>query len=219
MSEQSLQRDARRVLSAANRRGTFDRFLLGMVVLLTLARASDALAGNQAPAAGAAKLDAGDWHPSTTFSAFAPPDTYQLPSLVEIQSFSAKDFRPRGRSIFDADSRLNVADDALIPNTTVWQRLSEFRTHDRVQLLTLWESRASTISLQTGKRGDPSLQWTSRLMNRGGATRGLLDRLFPVSVTNEGIGSRAQPRPANPQPSSKGPISILSPHFRSSANP
>jgi hypothetical protein len=219
MSEQSLQRDARRAFKAANRRGTFDRFLLGLVVLLTLARASEALAGDQAPAAGGARFDAGDWHPSTALSAFAPPDTYQLPSVVEPKSFPSKDFRPHGRSIFDADSRLNVVDEALMPNTTIWQRLSEFRTHDRVQLLTLWESRASTISLQTGKRGDPSLQWTSRLMNRGGATRGLLDRLFPVSVTNEGIGSRAQPRPANPQPSSKGPISILSQHFGSSANP
>ena len=207
MSELSLQRDARRISNAANRRGTFDRILLGLVVLLTLARASDALAGNQAPAAGAAKLDAGDWHPSTTFSAFAPPDTYQLPSLVEPQSFPAKDFRPHGRSIFDSDSRLNVADEALMPNTTLWQRLSEFRTHDRVRLLTLWESRASSISLQTGKRGDPSLQWTSRLMNHGGATRGLLDRLFPVSAL-EG-GSHTATRPAIPQPSSKGPVSLL----------
>src|ERR1700678_3934763 len=175
MSELSLQRDARRISNAANRRGTFDRILLGLVVLLTVARAGEAMAGDQVPAA---KFDAGDWHPYTSFSAFAPADKYQLPSLVEPQSFPAKDFRPHGRSIFDSDSRLNVADEALMPNTTLWQRLSEFRTHDRVRLLTLWESRASSISLQTGKRGDPSLQWTSRLMNHGGATRGLLDRLF-----------------------------------------
>jgi hypothetical protein len=219
MSEQSLQRDARRVLSAANRRGIFDRFLLGMVVLLTLVRASDVLAADQASAAGAVRLDPSDWHPPTAFSAFAPPDTYQLPSAKETQSFPAKDFRPRGRSIFDSDSR-NAGDDALMRDTTVWQRLSEFRTHDRVQLLTLWESRASTISLQTGRRGDPSLQWTSRLMNHGGATRGLLDRLFPVSAINESSGSRAAPRPANPQPPpGKGPISLLTQHFGPAVSP
>jgi hypothetical protein len=187
-----------------------------LVVLLTFGGAGEALAGDQAQAP-AAKFDAGDWHPYTTFSAFAPADKYQLPSLVETQSFPAKDFRPHGHSIFDADSRL--ADEAMIPNTTIWQRLSEFRTHDRVQLLTLWESRASTISLQTGKRGDPSLQWTSRLMNHGGATRGLLDRLFPVSAIGESSASRTAPRPANSQPSSKGPVSILSQHFGSSPNP
>jgi hypothetical protein len=175
-----------------------------LVLLLTLARAGDALAADPAPAS---KFDAGDWHPYTAFSAFAPADKYQLPSLAETQSFPAKEFRPHGHSIFDADSRLNVADEALMPNSTIWQRLSEFRTHDRVQLLTLWESRASTISLQTGKRGDPSLQWTSRLMNHGGATRGLLDRLFPVSAL-EG-GSHTATRPAIPQPSSKGPVSLL----------
>jgi hypothetical protein len=178
-----------------------------MVVLLTLARAGEALAAEPAPAA---KFDAGDWHPYTAFSAFAPADKYQLPSLAESQSFPAKEFRPHGHSIFDTDSRLNGADEALMPTTTIWQRLSEFRTHDRVQLLTLWESRASTISLQTGKRGDPSLQWTSRLMNHGGATRGLLDRLFPVSAF-EG-GSHAPSRPANQQPPSKGAISLLTQH-------
>jgi hypothetical protein len=207
MSEQSLQRDARRFANAANRRGIFDRFLLGLVVLLAVVRAGEALAGDPVPAA---KFDAGDWHPYTTFSAFAPADKYQLPSLVETQSFSAKDFRPHGRSIFDSDSRLNVADEALMPNTTLWQRLSEFRTHDRVRLLTLWESRASSISLQTGKRGDPSLQWTSRLMNRGGATRGLLDRLFPVSALDG--GSHPASHPANPQPSGKGAVSLLTQH-------
>jgi hypothetical protein len=65
---------------------------------------------------------------------------------------------------------------------TVWQRLQEYRSHDRVRVLTLWESGASAVSIQTNRKGDPSLQWTSRLMNRGGATRGLLDRWMPVSV-------------------------------------
>jgi len=61
MSEKSLQRDARRAFKAANRRGTFDRFLLGLVVLLTLARASEALAGDQAPAAGGARFSPTFW--------------------------------------------------------------------------------------------------------------------------------------------------------------
>jgi len=65
---------------------------------------------------------------------------------------------------------------------TTWQRLQEYRNRDRVRVMTLWESGASNVSIQTNRKGDPSLQWTSRLMNRGGATRGLLDRWSPAQV-------------------------------------
>ena len=51
----------------------------------------------------------------------------------------------------------------------------------------------ATVSLQAGRHGDPSLQWTSRLMNRGGATLGLLDRVFSVSLARASSGRvRAQ---------------------------
>ena len=68
----------------------------------------------------------------------------------------------------------------MLRGTSVWQRLSDYKSHDRVRLLTLWESPGSTVSLQAGKRGDPSLQWTSRLMNRelGMPGRGFLRRLL-----------------------------------------
>ena len=59
------------------------------------------------------------------------------------------------------------------------QRLQEYRSHDHVRVLTLWDTGASAISIQTDHKGDPSLQWTSHLFNRGGATQGLLDHLFP----------------------------------------
>jgi hypothetical protein len=70
----------------------------------------------------------------------------------------------------------------MLRGTTVWQRLSDYRSRDRVRVVTLWETGGSSVSLQAGKKGDPSLQWTSRLMNRGGATRGLLDQVFATSV-------------------------------------
>jgi hypothetical protein len=74
----------------------------------------------------------------------------------------------------------------MLRGTTVWQRMEEYRVHDGVRLLTLWESRGSTVSLQAGKRGDPSLQWSSRLTSHGGVTRGLLDQLFSVSIAGAG---------------------------------
>ena len=70
--------------------------------------------------------------------------------------------------------------------TTGWQRLRDFRSRVGVRVLTLWESPGSTISLQAGKRGGPSLQWSSRVMGHGDeASRGLLDAL--LASTAEGL--------------------------------
>jgi hypothetical protein len=171
------------------------RALFGVAVLMVLGTC-DALAGDAAaelgtrprvdelrtPAAGGTKSFVGPL--------FAPPlympGTYALPDPAETKSYSAKDFRPRGRSVFDTDPR-GPAEDNLAFDATIWQRLKEYRNRDKIRVLTLWESGASSVSLQTDRKGGPSLQWTSRLMNRGGATRGLLDRLFPVSVFGSGI--------------------------------
>ena len=103
--------------------------------------------------------------------------------------------------------RADLADDKLISDTPVWQRLSEFRTRDRVRVLTLWQSGLSSVSLQAGTKGNPSLQWTSRLMNSGEAAHGLLDRLLPASSfggKGASDGGHGVARPASPQPSAKG---------------
>jgi hypothetical protein len=110
------------------------------------------------------------------------PRDYSLPPAAESHAFSSTDFRPRGHSIFDTDPSIANANDNLMVDKTTWQRLQEYRNRDRVRVMTLWESGASNVSIQTNRKGDPSLQWTSRLMNRGGATRGLLDRWSPAQV-------------------------------------
>jgi hypothetical protein len=111
-----------------------------------------------------------------------PREYALLPIAAEPQVFSSTDFRPRGRSVIDKDPVIANANDNLMANRTVWQQLQEYRTRDRVRVITLWESGASAVSIQTNRKGDPSLQWTSRLMNRGGATRGLLDHWMPATV-------------------------------------
>lgn len=217
--------DARRVISA--RCGICGRVLL---VAAFLAPGGAAVAADQAPVAAenlavrnapVVLAPFSGLFSAPLFSAplLSAPLSYPLPLVSDPKSTSGKDFRPRGRSLLDTDFQVNVAGGALIDDTTVWQRLAEYRNRDRVRVLTLWESGASTVSLQAGKKGDPSLQWTSRLMNRGGATRGLLDHLFPVIGTHESGGGRGSSHPVTPQPAGKAAALLGAPHLGSSVAP
>ncbi len=170
-----------------------ERFLLGLV-LFTLVRTGEALAGEQAaiadPRMDRVPVNFGQFSPAASMSAPAPAD-FSLPTSGGVPVYSTTEFRPRKHSLMERDPAVSAFGDApLIRYTTVWQRLSEYKSRDRVRLLTLWESSASTVSLQAGKRGDPSPQWTSRLMNRGGSTQGLLDKLFSVSLAGAANGLR-----------------------------
>jgi hypothetical protein len=83
------------------------------------------------------------------------------------------------------------------PVTSPLQRLADYRAQGRVQLLTLWESSRNTVSLQAGKHGGPSLQWSSHVTNRGIATRGLLDRFVASSLGAARLRSRLVPHNAD----------------------
>src|SRR6266404_2656733 len=161
--------------------GVCDRMLVGLAIL-TIVRTSPAL---------------------TSSYQFVPPGFQSVPSsfravdLPEIKSFSAAEFRPRGRSILEKDSPFGDAEDApMLRGTTVWQRLKDYRSRDRVRVVTLWETGGGSVSLQAGRKGDPSLQWTSRLMNRGGATRGLLDHVLATSLGGVAHSLHLTPRAA-----------------------
>ncbi len=185
--------------------GACGSMLVGFVIL-TIVRASEALAGEQVPpTVSAARPDVIAAREFTTTSAFmlplpsyqAVPSSYRAVDLPVLKSFSAAEFRPRGRSMLEKDSPLIDAEAApMLQGTTVWQRLSDYRSRDRVRVVTLWEAGGSSVSLQAGRKGAPSLQWTSRLMNRGGATRGLLDQVFSTSLGGFARSLHLTPRPA-----------------------
>jgi len=200
MSEFRPSNDAPLLDRAARYNGIRDRMLVGLV-LFALARTSEALAGDQASIINAtAARDVGKLRlssPSNT-AITATPEAFSAPLATDNPIFSATDFRPRKHTVFDTGPTGNFfGDTPMLRDTTVWQRLAQYRSHDRVQLLTLWASSGSSVSLQAGKRGDPSLQWTSRLMNRGGSTQGLLDRLFSVSLARAGNRLRSATPPTN----------------------
>ena len=176
-------------------------------MLLTLVRTTEVLAGEQTHLEGStAKPDFNDsrQHPPVSAAMLTIPATYQTAALPEIKTFPTQEFRPRGRSLLEKDIQIDAVDAApMMKNTTVWQRLSEYRSHDRVRLVTLWETGGGSVSLQAGKKGDPSLQWTSRLMNRGGATRGVFDKLLATSLGGFGRGLHTAQHASSADPAGK----------------
>jgi hypothetical protein len=166
-------------------RGACDGLLAGLMIL-TLVRTGEALAGEHLSIAGDALKP--NLHPApgpTSLSAAVVgiPTNLQALDLTADETFPGQSFRPRGRSILEKESPFGgPVETPLISNTTVWQRLSEYHTRDRLRVLTLWEIGGNSVSLQAGKKGDPSLQWTSRLMSHGRATHGILDELFAKSL-------------------------------------
>ncbi len=113
------------------------------------------------------------------------PAAFAFPGPREaMPAFSPTEFRPRKPSVLAAPaagSEASVIDAPMLGNTSIARELSEAKTQDRVRLLTLWQSRASSLSLQAGKRGAPSLQWSTPLMHRDSSSRGIFDRLLAIA--------------------------------------
>lgn len=187
--------------------------LLVVIAVYALARSSEAVAAD-------AKSQEREFGPAERTApralnvspSFAlPPDFSPAPAQRE---FSATEFSPRKYPHIGSTSAGVPAAGEFrsLSTTTVWQRLADYRSHDRVRLVTLWETTGSTLSIQAGKRGEPSLQWTSRTMNRGGATRGLLDRMISASLGSGGVGQlRNFVRPSQPLASPAKPPQVLLP--------
>jgi hypothetical protein len=205
------RRSSTRARDIARRHGIARNKFLGVLVLLVLIRAGDSQAGELtafsfAPPKPDFKSGATPrgQNLALTTPTFELPKTYPaLGPLMEDPVFPG-DFRPRKRSVVDRDPDVAALEGAPMSNgASVWQRLGEYRAHGRVRLLTLWETGGSSVSLQAGKKGEPSLQWTSRSMNHGGATRGLFDQLLPAAMTNGGRSSHGAPHPTIGDPATR----------------
>lgn len=153
---------------------------------------------------GMAPARAADWDCAATAPGLRMPDP--LLSLrdmyPDLASWSAtpeppREFQPRARSLsgWSPDAGLHSSGvmerRADLPQTNAWQRLGDFRSDDGIRLLTVWQTADSTLAVLQGKHGGASLQWTSHSLNRGGASRGLLDHLFSTAH-----GMRVPVRPA-----------------------
>lgn len=196
---------------AARYKNSRDRLLFGLA-LVAMSGAGETLASEQALIT-APKLDPAiaSFVPlSPAAGPVAPVADFTLPTANGIPVYSTTEFRPRKRTVLDSDPVVSsFSDTSMIHSTTVWQRLSEYKSHDRVQVLTLWQTSGSSVSLQAGKRGDPSLQWTSRLMNHGGSTQGLLDRLFSVSIAGAASSFRNVTHSSSVTPTPKAAVTTV----------
>jgi hypothetical protein len=179
--------------SAAARCSGAREALIVVVMLYALTQSAESLAGDASASVVKDMQPIVGGRPVS--SAFVP----QRSQNSEPQ-FSASEFRPLKPSMLDAPPSAETEPlDHTEPlrSISVWQRLADYRSQGRVQLLTLWESQHGSVSLQAGHHGGPSLQWTSRLMNRGGASRGLLDRFVASSLGAAGLGSKIAARNSN----------------------
>jgi hypothetical protein len=182
--------------------------LLAMLVLYGLLPC-DAFAGEQPRDAHALRDAAGGkFQARLPEHLFPAPFAYE-PARPEQQTFSATEFRPRKHSLLDADparSEVSVIDAPIRRDTSLAREIAEFKTQDRLRLLTLWQNRASSLSLQAGKHGAPSLQWSTPWMHRDVSSRGLFDRLLTVSPRSFGASS---PRGAARQAAAIAPVRPL----------
>ena len=151
---------------------------------------------------------------STSLAALKPVlpktslDSSVFSTRLAQDDFSATEFRPRRRNLNSALKSDYGSGDPMFRTTTVWQRLNEFRAQDRVRLLTLWEMGGSNVSLQAGKKGDPSLQWTSSWTSQNRASHGLLDRVLAASVSGMLNRANASRYPTSSASSSKPVIAV-----------
>jgi hypothetical protein len=126
------------------------------------------------------------------------PSFAAAPVAVEPDAFWPSEFRQRPRGISEAAGGRSegwLRDMPRLQDNSMAHQVTEFKSQDRLRLLTLWQSHASSLSLQAGKHGAPSLQWSTPWVRREGGPRGLFDHLLSVPPHGAFGGARnAAPR-------------------------
>jgi hypothetical protein len=180
------------------------------LVFCSVVRATQALAGDQPSHADSALLKHEPRDLRALQSAATPPFVSVNPLAKD--AFSATEFRPRRPGVMDLDSPRSGAflvEAPMLKNTSVWQHMADYKSQGRVRLLTLWQTGGSSLSLQAGKGGAPSLQWSTPWVHREGASRGVFDLLVDPAraAANNLRSSISRPTGAAAQAKSLGPSS------------
>jgi hypothetical protein len=138
---------------------------------------------------------------------FAADDPFGLQDFT-LQELAPRDFRGRPRSLNETQGPLK-AEDSLMDDRDTWQRLaSEYRAQRRVRVVTLWDAGWSSLSLQAGKHGDPSLQWTGHLFGHSEVRHGVFDRWMPSAMSAGGAAGRGVAHALTPPAASKSAAAL-----------
>lgn len=163
-----------------------DRFFAGFAVMV-LVHAGDAAAAEQASVAGGTDRLGSSSLPlsrslassSIAPSAFSLPEGYTLRHETDAASLFAGPMRARGATAANPEAAA-ATDQSLMQDNPVWQRLADFRALGRLRVLTLWQTGANSLSLQAGRKGTPSLQWTAKLSDGSPGSSSLFNRMTPA---------------------------------------
>jgi hypothetical protein len=176
---------------AKSRRSVSRENLLLAVLLYGVVRGTQALAGDQLSVGDfAAQLDFKNLQPRIDVAptGFAAPldlsaSQFSARPLTDVEVFSETEFGRRRRVVLNTDSgkSASIIDAPMTRDNSIWQHMAEYKSEDRLRLLTLWQMRGSSLSVQAGKRGAPSLQWSTPWVRRESASRGLFDHLLVIS--------------------------------------
>jgi hypothetical protein len=170
--------------------------LLMALAIYGAARAGDAFAADTAPTF---EVPRPQFATPLLPHSFLEPSFSAAPILAEPEPFSQNEFRARKRGFLELNggrSDTRLTDMPLLQDNSIARQMTEFKSQDRLRLLTLWQSHASSLSIQAGRKGAPSLQWSTPLMRRESSPRGLFDHLLSVSPRGAFGGTRnAAPRP------------------------
>jgi hypothetical protein len=164
-------------------------FLLTALVLYSLAQGDASASDSPQSPNGRRNTDSQSVARAQIVAPSYPTPFAFVAPRAEAQAFSPTEFRARKPGLLEATAaadRAFVIDAPMLRDTSIARGLSEAKSQDRVRLLTLWQTRASSLSLQAGKRGAPSLQWSTPWMHRDSTSRGLFDRWLAVSPRSFG---------------------------------
>lgn len=189
------------LLAVKPRRVKCDLFFAGLAVA-ALVHVGDAAAAEPASGAGGFSgelplshlLDSASSGPGP----FALPEGYTLRSNADPASFSLGPLRAHGAAPVNAEGGATT-DEALMHDSPIWQRLADFRNLGRLRVFTFWQTGANSLSLQAGKKGAPSLQWTAKLGDGGPGGGGLFNRVTPAFSSRDlrGPAHRVAASPVN----------------------
>lgn len=163
---------------------SFRESMLLALAICSVARGSDVFAAEPEP----------QFATPVVAPSLLPPSFVTAPTRLAPETFSLTEFRPRKRAPLEMNSASSTAsfiDMPTIQDTSMAHQMSDFKSQNRLRLLTLWQSRSSSLYLQAGKRGAPSLQWSTPWMHRDAGSRGLFDHLLAISPRNTGATARS----------------------------